>query len=206
MNSNNNHKKSPSQQLETVWDHLLQHNTSTCQNEGEKKWPHYKAILDDITTADYTEVLQCPHDIVKKSRKNKNFFGNGTSDDDTTFGNDGMSKAFCAHGAVVCAKIEMFQSEKKEEDSDCDDGGCTRKYTGLLSPGTHVENCILRFSTAMKPPAAESNPFGKYFLQATGGKLKHAVLFPMVAIKAFREGQRSGNLLFAGPKIVRFME
>ena len=58
----------------------------------------------------------------------------------------------------------------------------------------------------MKPPAAESNPFGKYFLQATGGKLKHAVLFPMVAIKAFREGQRSGNLLFAGPKIVRFME
>ena len=58
----------------------------------------------------------------------------------------------------------------------------------------------------MKPPAAESNPFGKYFLQVTGGKLKHAVLFPMVAIKAFREGQRSGNLLFAGPKIVRFME
>ena len=25
---------------------------------------------------------------------------------DATFGNDGMSKAFCAHGAVVCAKID----------------------------------------------------------------------------------------------------
>merc|ERR1711976_961566 len=53
----------------------------------------------------------------------------------------------------------------------------------------------------MKPPATESNMFGRYFLKATGGKLKNATLFPMVAVKALRKGVRSGNLLFAGPKI-----
>ena len=183
---------SPSQQLETVWNHVIQHN-DTCPIEKEKQWPHYKAILDDITNADYTEVLTCPHDIVQKSRKTTKFFGSTQKNDNE----EKMSKAFCAHGAVVCANIEIFERE--------DELGYTgngKNYTGLLRPGETVDNCIIRFSTAMKPPATESNPFGRYFLKATGGKLKHAVLFPMLAVKAFRRDHKSGNLLFAGPKIV----
>eukprot|EP00593_Proboscia_inermis_P014733 CAMPEP_0171298656 /NCGR_PEP_ID=MMETSP0816-20121228/7441_1 /TAXON_ID=420281 /ORGANISM="Proboscia inermis, Strain CCAP1064/1" /LENGTH=285 /DNA_ID=CAMNT_0011773867 /DNA_START=77 /DNA_END=934 /DNA_ORIENTATION=- len=53
----------------------------------------------------------------------------------------------------------------------------------------------------MKPPIAEKNKFGKFLFKAIGGKLKKAKLFPMVAIKCFRQNIRSGNLLFAGRKI-----
>ena len=77
---------------------------------------------------------------------------------------------------------------------------------GLLRPGQTVDDCIIRMSNAMKPPATESTMFGKLFLKAAGGQLKNGKLFPMVAIKALRgKGVRSGNLLFAGKKIVSVM-
>lgn len=175
---------SPSELLEEIWDHITHHNKSVCPHK-EKDWPHYKAIMDDITYADYNQVLQCPLDIVNKSRYKSNLNGK-------------LKKVFCAHGVVVCAKIEMFPG------SEANDAQC---YTGLLSPGNSIDNCIMRLSNAMKPPASESNIFGRYFLKATGGKLKHATLFPMVAIKALRGGgARSGNLLFAGPKTVGFLQ
>jgi hypothetical protein len=193
---------SPAQQLETVWERILQHNKSTvCTTaNADKVWPPYKVIMDDISNADYTQVLQCPHDIMTKSRKEKMNKKMKKNDDDV------MTKAFCAHGAVVCAKIEMFPGKEGSDNDNNNDNNnedTQTHYTGLLRPGQSVDNCIIRLSSAMKPPAAESNIFGKYLLKATGGKLKHAKLFPMVAIKAFRAaGVRSGNLLFAGPKIV----
>lgn len=185
---------SPSVQKSKLWDALEQQQTSQAskvletkqlhqetkgkcpyerKEEQQRNWPTYKAIMDDINNSDYNHVLECPHDIVHKSR-------------------DG--KAFCPHGTICCAQMELFPS-------DTSPGSSNRPYTGLLTPGTTVEHCILRLSSAMKPPRGENNPFGKLILGAVGGKLKKARLFPMVALKCFRQGKRSGNLLFAGPKI-----
>ena len=178
----------PSIQLETIWKHISQRNSvNTNDGEEEKRsWPHYKTIMDDITNADYTQVLECPHDIVNESR-------NATTGTATLC----TGKAFCAHGVAVCAKFELFPRETNGEEVD------VRNYTGLLRPGQSSDNCIIRLSSAMKPPANESGSFGKFVLNAAGGKLKHAQLFPMAAIKVLRgNGIRSGNLLFAGPKIV----
>ena len=147
--------------------------------------------MDDIANADYTQVLECPHDITSKSRNDHpNQTGSNNLDGDKT------EKKFCAHGVVVCAKFELFSREHEKEDD-------VQDYTGLLRPGQSSDNCIIRLSTAMKPPLNETGSFGKFVLNAAGGKLKHAQLFPMAAIKNLRgNGTRSGNLLFAGPKIV----
>lgn len=149
----------------------------------KRKWPTYKEIMDDITNSDYNHVLECPHDMVHESRSK-----HSTS-------NDKHVKAFCPHGAVCCAELELFDIDGHILATS--EGG---PYTGLLAPGHKVQS-IIRLSSAMKPPAKEQNKFGKFFLKATGGKLRHAKLFPMVALKCFRKGERSGNLLFAGRKI-----
>jgi hypothetical protein len=150
-----------------------QSSSSSCPYKRE--WPTYKAILDDITGSDYNHVLECPHDMVHKSRqKSSERFG----------------KAFCPHGTACLAKLELFENNTNN-----------KSYTGLLTPGSTIQDCVLRLSSAMKPPAKEQNKFGKFFLKATGGKLKNAKLFPMVALKCFRHNRRSGNLLFAGRKI-----
>ena len=130
--------------------------------------------MDDIANSDYNHVLECPHDMVHTSRSNKPK-------------QQEVGKAFCPHGTACCAKMELFDHS-------------TSPYTGLLAPGQTVQDCIIRLSSAMKPPSKEKNRFGAFFLKAAG-KLKHAKLFPMVAIKCFRQDQRSGNLLFAGRKI-----
>jgi len=150
-----------------------QSSSSSCPYKRE--WPSYKAILDDITGSDYNHVLECPYDMVHKSRlKPSERFG----------------KAFCPHGTACLAKLELFENNTNKE-----------SYTGLLTPGKTIQDCVIRLSSAMKPPAKEQNKFGKFFLKATGGKLKNAKLFPMVALKCFRHNKRSGNLLFAGRKI-----
>ena len=247
----------PSEQLGTIWSHIVSHNkqkisstaastaasttainsSSSCPHLSKgaqqqqqppppsKQWPHYKAIMDDMTNADYTNVLECPHDIIvsndNNSRHSKNANNNNnnnkkkkhqsrlsimksmssqisssssssSSSISNSRNNEQNEKAFCPHGVVVQAKMELFDNQKYN-----------KQYTGLLSPNQTIDHCIIRLSTAMKPPATESNVFGRYFLKATGGKLKHATLFPMVALKVLRpNGIRSGNLLFAGPKIV----
>ena len=174
----------PSEQHERIWKALLDHgntNTEFCQG---REWPTYKTIMEDISSADYTQVLQCPHDVINK-----------TINQDKANIRNQEGKAFCAHGAIGCVKMEIFPFPSNETEG-------ISPYTGLLEPGKTVEHCIIRLSSAMKPPSGEKNKFGKFFLNATGGKLKDAKLFPMVALKAFRDnGQRSGNLLFAGRKI-----
>jgi hypothetical protein len=149
--------------------------SSSCPYKRE--WPTYKAIMDDITGSDYNHLLECPHDMVHKSRS-------------TRKPNESFSKAFCPHGTACLAKLELFENNTQEA-----------SYTGLLAPGNTIEDCIIRLSSAMKPPAEEQNRFGKFFLKATGGKLKNAKLFPMVALKCLRQNRRSGNLLFGGRKI-----
>jgi len=164
---------SPSIQQEEIWNALKQRLTSSSSTQcphNEIEWPSFGAILDDIEKSDYKDVLKCPHDIVHKSK-------------------DG--KAFCAYGTTCCCKMELFAAP--------DSASNGKSYTGLLAPGQTVEHCIIRLSTASKPPKDEK--LGKFFVGAFGGKLKKAKLFPCVALKCFRKGNRSGNLLFAGAKI-----
>ena len=209
---------SPLEQSDIIWQHISHHNNTTTSSttsttsstssttttsctmtrKQEKKiWPHYKDIMDDITQTDYTQVLECPYDLVNKSRdRYKEVNNNEKQHNDQK---KRLEKTFCAHGVIVKAKIELFKNSN--EDNSYNER--IKSYTGLLTPGHTIDNCIMRLSTAMKPPATESNMFGRFFLKATGGKLKHAKLFPMVALKVFRDnGIRSGNLLFAGSKIV----
>ncbi len=160
--------------------------SSSCTMNG-RTWPTYKEIMDDITNSDYNHVLNCPHDLVQQSRS-KN-----------SKPNEKHTKAFCPHGTVCCAKMELFGLPDEPKDGGTNNN-TTTPYTGLLTPG-QTNECIIRLSSAMKPPAKEQNKFGKFFLNATGGKLRDAKLFPMVALKCFRKGTHSGNLLFAGRKI-----
>jgi len=212
---------SPSQQQQEVWERILHHNdmkrensTSTSSKSGtgtsHEEWPAYKTILDDIVNTDYTHVLECPHDILSNNKSSENKLSSQKKTLSFSSGKEkNIRKAFCAHGVVACAKIEMFSNptsgtnHKNAQHGNADISlSHDHPYTGLLSPNRTISHCIIRLSSAMKPPAYETNMFGRYFVKATGGKLKDAKLFPMVALKAFRgQGVRSGNLLFAGPKI-----
>lgn len=139
-----------------------------------REWPSYDSVVTDVAKSDYNENLQCPHDL--------RFVGNGKK------GSGG--KTLCAHGVVCRAKIELF------------DHPASTSYTGLLTPGRTVEHCIVRLSSAMRPPGdVVKTSIGKAILRATGPKLRRAKLFPTFAIKTFRGSNvRSGNLLFSGCK------
>ena len=84
------------------------------------------------------------------------------------------TRTLCAHGAVARCRVEF-------------DGGAA--YTGLFAG---APECLIRLSTAVAPATGVA----KHVL----GKIKHAKLFPCVAIKGLRGGAPSGNLLFAGAK------
>lgn len=131
--------------------------------------------MADMVAADYHHTLTCPFDLLKQN-------------------NDSEGKSLCPHGAICCARMELF-----EIPASFDGKG----YTGLLTPGTVLENCLLRLSSAMKPPnEAIQSKWARGILYATGQKLRNAKLFPCAAIKVFREnGRPSGNLLFGGSKI-----
>jgi hypothetical protein len=95
-------------------------------------------------------------------------------------------KSFCPFGCVCLARLEVFDGSP---------------YTGLLSPGG-ARACLLRLSTAAKPPCeGVTSRIGRAALWGLGGKLRRARLFPCVALKAFRgDSRHSGNLLFGGCK------
>ena len=81
-----------------------------------------------------------------------------------------LSKTLCAHGIVYAVRIDP------SDDSD---------YTGLFTQASYG---IMRLSSALRPN-----------LRGFGGSID-AALFPCVALKFFRQGASSGNLLFAGKK------
>ena len=132
---------------------------------------------------DYNRVLECPHDMIYSlptklqlplsgsntlSKIRNNFRINTTSNDSKKF-----TKAFCPHGTVCCARIDLFDDRGGTISSN---NSKVSSYTGLLEPGKSFQHCMIRLSSAMKPPASEKNRFGTFFLKATGGKLKHAKL------------------------------
>lgn len=54
----------------------------------------------------------------------------------------------------------------------------------------------------MKPPSlGVQSKLGRAFLYATGDKIRKAKLFPCAALKVFRQGVPSGNILFGGSKV-----
>ncbi|KAL7544385.1 hypothetical protein ACHAWF_007766 [Thalassiosira exigua] len=178
----------PEEQCEALWTVLWEHNRRG-QREGReernqrprervREWPSYDSVIADITSSDYSEHLQCPHDL--------RFINKG---------NKGGGKTICPHGVLCRAKIEMFQHTTQQSKD--------KPYTGLLTPGRTMEHCIVRLSSAMRPPNdVVKNPVAKAVLRAAGNKLRNANLFPCCAIKAFRGGNiRSGNLLFMGSKV-----
>mmetsp|Transcript_5925 Transcript_5925/g.16664 ORF Transcript_5925/g.16664 Transcript_5925/m.16664 type:complete len:438 (-) Transcript_5925:2389-3702(-) len=150
-------------------------NTKTARN-----FPSYDTVVSDITQSDYSENLRCPHDLRFLS------------------GGDGC-KTLCPHGVICKAKIEMFD----QPSSIPHQGGSPQPYTGLLKPGHTVEHCIVRLSSAMRPPNdVVKNPVAQAVLRAAGSKLRKAKLFPCAAIKCFRgDNKNSANALFSGCKV-----
>ena len=144
-----------------------------------RQWPSYDTVVSDITQSDYSENLQCPHDL--------RFVGSG--------------KTLCPHGVICKAKIEMFDHPSSSNHQK--DSSLPPAYTGLLKPGQTVEHCIVRLSSAMRPPNdVVKNPVAQAVLRAAGSKLRKANLFPCAAIKCFRGNNvPSGNLLFSGCKV-----
>jgi len=190
---------SAAEQQQILWTEVREHNTrEECPISKEKHWPTYAAIMADINNSDYTHVLECPHDKVDKAR-NSSTAGEKKSKKTglkrlTLMKAPAFCKSLCAHGVVCCARMILFPNPP--------DTNTVAPYTGLLAPDQIVEHCILRLSSAAKPPADElSSSVGRLVLGAVGGKLSEAKLFPTAALKAFRgNGVRSGNLLFSGAK------
>lgn len=100
-------------------------------------------------------------------------------------------KTFCPHGVVACVKVDLFPFPDDQT-----------PYTGLLKPNDTLDHCILRLSSAMKPPQQEvKSTWARTLLYATGEKLRNAQIFPSAALKVFRKGVHSGNVLFGGSKV-----
>lgn len=83
-------------------------------------------------------------------------------------------KLFGAYGFVCRMRIEWFEGHG---------------YTGVFKSAEHG---IMRLSSALQPVSG---------LPSFMGKIAKSKLFPQVAIKVFRTGQKSGNLLFGSKKI-----
>jgi len=132
--------------------------------------------MSSISDADYNHTLTCPLDMLSRRERRAA---------------SSQSKTLCPHGVVCCVKMELFPSPDTN-----------KHYTGLLTPGTTNEHCIMRLSSAMKPPNLEiKSKWARALLYATGEKLRTAKLFPSAALKVFRKGRQSGNLLFGGSKV-----
>lgn len=142
-----------------------------------------------MAAADYTHTLTCPFDLLKHNDA-------PSSSSSATTTTPAASKSLCPHGVVCRVRMELFDFPEQSADAS------NKAYTGLLSPGTTNEHCLLRLSSAMKPPnEAIRGGFARSLLYATGHKLRNAKLFPCAALKVFRDGRPSGNLLFGGSKL-----
>jgi hypothetical protein len=165
-----NDNLSPEEKLQVVWKKLLEERKSDTA-ACPKQWPTYNEVLNDVRKTDYEEILTCPLDIHP---------GKHT---------DNRQKKICPQGVICCAKLELFPQHPK----------VARPYTGLLAPGSTVEHCLVRLSSALQPMAPEStNRMARMML---GHKLTNAKIFPAVAIKVFRQNVASGNALFLGCKV-----
>jgi hypothetical protein len=170
--SNESHRTAKEQQ-QLIWLQLKEKLTGNTPLSPERKWPSYYDVLSDVKKTDYHQILSCPADIhpLEKDR----------------------NKTICPQGAVCCARLELFTLPEES--------GKMVPYSGLLTPNTTAEYCIMRLSSALQPldTSGRSKKLAKVLL---GNRLVDAKLFPAVAIKLFRDnGVESGNMLFMGCKV-----
>lgn len=90
----------------------------------------------------------------------------------------GYNKTVCAQGAVCLARVQWHSN----------------KYSGLFK---RADYCLLRCSSAL--PSNLSNPSCP-MMPVAPGTMSRSVVMPFVALKAFRIGRGTGNLLFGGRK------
>jgi hypothetical protein len=191
---------SSEQQLEDLWSAVQSHNIPDGAPPEQatqdilppsidpSDWPSLS--INEVNNADYREMLRCPHDLLHRQDSSPN-------------------KVLCPHGMLCRAELELFPVEP-DNATVAAAGGCA--YTGLLDAQRRTNNnklaCLLRLSSAMKPPAAEAKSrFSRTLLYAAGEKLRKAKLFPCVALKIPRGGgTKSGNLLFGGCKVVSLVQ
>ena len=172
----------PAEQQAQLWSRLVCHNSELNESGDDdqeesgckqREWPSYDAVISHVATADYKQNIRCPHDHIGDK-----------------------SKLICPHGAICCAKLELFAGNQVTT--------TTSKYSGLLQAGTTVENCILRLSSAMRPlDQGIQASWARAIMKTTvGSKLRKAKLVPGAALKCFRSnGIPSGNLLLLGSKV-----
>lgn len=154
-----------------IWN-KLKRSSSSALSSGSREWPSYNDVLQDVRKTDYNEILTCPADIHPLA--------------------EGRDKTICPQGAACCAKLELFPFPEHGEG---------RPYSGLLAPGTTIDHCIVRLSSALQPMDTndQSRSMARMFL---GKRLASAKVFPAVAIKLLRgNGVESGNMLFLGCKV-----
>jgi len=182
---------SPEEQQNCVWKELKAASSSSASGadapqQPQRAWPAYDEVLNHLGEADYTETLTCPYDVIKTA---------GGSSAACPGGGNLKSKTLCPHGVICKAVLEIFPHS-------------TAGYTGLLQANKNAQTassfpCILRLSSAMKPPSlGVQSKWARAALYATGEKIRKAKLFPCAALKVFRsDNMPSGNLLFGGSKV-----
>jgi len=101
------------------------------------------------------------------------------------------TKLLCPHGVVCQARMEFFDAPAGSEG-----------YTGLLAPGTTAEHCLIRLSSAIRPVDNGGGVWAKAIAKRTfGAKLASSQIMPAAAIKCFRQGRDSGNIIMMGSKV-----
>ena len=183
------------EQQAAVWETLLSHHRQNMNNNDNKnrEWPTYDAVMSHMASADYTETLTCPLDLLPSQQNQQQ---------QTNYSNNNR-KVLCPHGVVCCARVDLFDFPADTTDAP---------YTGLLTPNTTLPHCLVRLSTAMKPPNLEIKAaWARALLYATGEKLRNASLFPAAALKVFCDdndnntntntNNNSANLLLGGSKV-----
>jgi hypothetical protein len=91
---------------------------------------------------------------------------------------------------VCCARLELFPLPG--------DGSSLSPYSGILTPGTTSDACLLRLSSALQSTGDGNKRMARIIF---GPKLTNARVFPAVALKVFREDSlASANALFLGSK------
>ena len=146
------------------------------EKSGEQRaarvWPTYDQVSAHVLVADYHESL--------------------TSGADQHPASTPTTKYLCPHGVVCQAKLEFFDSPNL----------ANKNYTGLLTPGTSVDHCLLRLSSALRPVDHGGGAWAKALARRTfGAKLSASQILPAAALKCFRQNHASGNILLMGSKV-----
>jgi len=178
MHSSSTFTTSGSGSFDSDDDSIDASNTKTTSTTPtvERKWPTYDQVSAHVLMADYHEALTSPVDQHATQSK--------------------TTKMLCPHGVVAQVKLELFDQPTTTTSAD-------KPYTGLLTPGTTVEHGLIRLSSALRPvDHGVGGALAKAVARKTlGAKLCASQILPAAALKVFREGAPSGNVLLLGSKV-----